>query len=105
MVYFVGKWCSLLRTLLQSSSFLSLDRFGLGGVWCSQCPGVQQGGGHGKLAAHGICLLAWLGTPLVQTALAGVGPGLRYRPSPGFHQKVGIRSPQERVFFQVHAEV
>ena len=39
-----------------------------------------------------VCLLSCLGSPSERIVPVGEGLDLRYRPSPGFHQKVGIRS-------------
>ena len=62
-------------------------------------------GGHGIVVGRYVCLLIWLEILLGRSVLVGVGPGLHYRPFPGFHQKVRIRSPRGHVSFLVHVVV
>ena len=49
-------------------------------------------GGRGTLVTLGVCLLTSLGSSLERTVLGEGGLDLCYRLSPGFHQKVEIRS-------------
>ena len=105
MVYSVGKRRILVHSFLRILSFLPLDRSVVEGVWYLLYPGVLRGGGRGTLAILGVYLLSWLGNSLLRTGPVGGELGLRYRPSPGFHQKVRIRSLRVYVSFQVRVVI
>ena len=105
VVYFVDRWRILARNLLRILSFLPLDKFAVGGVWCSLCLGVLRGGDRGMLVTLYVCLQLLSGNLLSRIGQVGGELGLRYRPSPGFHQKVGIGSPQVCASFLVRAAV
>jgi hypothetical protein len=98
---FVGRRHILIHTVPRSLSCLSLDTFGLGGVWYLLCQGDLQVGGRDMLITLDVYLLSSSGILLKRTARVGVELSLRYCPSPGFHQKVGIRSLRGRVSFLV----
>ena len=61
--------------------------------------GDPRGGGRGMLATLDVCLLLLLESLLGQIAREGGGSDLRCRLSPGFHQKVRIRSLWGHVSF------
>ena len=63
------------------------------------CLGDLRGDDRDMLVTLSVCLLVLSGSPSERTVQVGEGLDLRYCPSPGFHQKVGIRSLQERVSF------
>ena len=62
-------------------------------------------GDRDMLVVFSVYLLLSSGSSLRRIARGGAGLSLRYRPSPGFHQKVGIGSLPECVSFLVRVSV
>ena len=105
MAYSVGRSRIPVHSLLRTLSCLLLDRFVVEDVWCLLCPGVLRGDDRDMLAVFDVFLPPSLGSSSLQTGQVGGGSGLHYRPSPGFHQKVRIRSLRVHASFLVRVAV
>ena len=79
--------------------------FDSGGVWCLLCQGGRRVGDRDMLVVLDVYLLLSSGSSLGRITWGEAKLSLRYRPSPGFHQKVGIGSLLGRVSFLVRVSV